>query len=813
MRATKPADTATRLRGAPAATAIGVACAALLGACTQTPIFATPRSFDRPGRASLVCFEMRTTPPTAVPLARCAPPDPATGALPAGFDLHAIVLQSRRGEIAVVDLRTNAILDTNATIPGFTFIEAGALPVDVVSTQGVVAGRPIATYVANAGSEDVWVYPSTRFRAPASTAEVDAQRVSLGAAPSALLVSPDDRFLFVALPSLGAVRQYPILEDGLLDEAGARDVMLADGVPEPVAALPEAELYRRECTSVSLAVPTAAPSRAARTEGDAPYPVALAVDERTSELLVADAARPVVHRLPIGDAAGLGEERAPFAVGTPLRDLALTPFVPSTVAQTSPGDRRYLYALDDTGAVAVLDVSDAEDPAYGQPLAVEIPATRAQDRIAFDSPATSLTVIATRDYDAAMPAPFCVEGGATPGPNGPARLHGVFLAVTLTDGSVRFVDVYDRDAACRGSAGACAGTGTAAASDAIVYVRRHRPRIGAPVTSEIAVLQAPTFTLRGVSFAVDETGRAASASVPTLAPLDCTAPSFAQAYPPVATSASALVCTLGDPWAGTREVWTATYEGAVLSGVAGRFDGDVFRAGTTDFCRAGVLGSAAAGGLPVPGAVGDQLVVTGDLPPESKGDPACEALVAKDPATGARAILAFEILDADDAGGLTIAARTIGTDVAREQVAACFSELVTFEVRTRASWVVRGALSGLARATASEGGRCRVPVPSPENEGRSFRAYSGVPYVGRTVAFRIVEDAAAPASAGLALSFGVVGVPQKLGIDLTPGSTAGSIPVDVFYSPFENRLYAVDAGRAALARIAVENVVTERVFQ
>jgi DNA-binding beta-propeller fold protein YncE len=792
---------------------LGLACATLLGACSQTPIFATPRSFDRPGRASLVCFEMGTTPPTAVPLSRCAPADPATGTLPSGFDLHAIVLQSRRGEIAVVDLRTNAILDTNATIPGFTFIEAGALPVDVVSTQGAVSDRPIATYVANAGSEDVWVYPSSRFRAPASTMDVDAQRVSLGAAPSALLVSPDERFLFVALPALGAVRQYPILDDGLLDEANARDVTLAADAPEPAPAAPEAALYRRECTRVELDVPTTAPTRAARSEGDAPYPVALALDPLTGELLVADAALPIVHRVSLADAAGLGEERTPFATGTPLRDLALTPFVPGTVTQTTAGDRRYLYALDDAGTVVVLDVSDPADPAYGRPLAVEIPATRSEDRIAFDSPATALTVVTTRDYDPALPSPFCVEGGATPGPNGPARLHGVFLAVTLTDGSVRFVDVYDRDAACRGSVGACAGTGNSPASDAVVYVRRHRPRIGAPVTSEIAVLQAPTFTLRGVSFSVDETGRAMSESVPGLGALDCSAPSFAQAFPPADRSADALVCALGDPWAGVRETWTATYEGAVLSGVAGRFEGDAFRAGTTDFCRAGVLGTAAADGLPVPGAAGDQLVVTGELPPESKGDPDCEALVAKDPATGARAVLAFEILDADDAGALTIAPRSIGSDIPREQVAGCFSELVTFEVRTRASWVVRGALSGLVRATSSEGGRCRVPAALPENAGRSFRAYSGVPYVGRTIAFRIVEDPAVPASAGLTLGFGVTGVPQKLGIDLTPGSTSGSIPVDVFYSPFENRLYAVDAGRAALARIAVENVVTERVFQ
>ncbi len=789
-----------------------LSCVALLGACSQTPILTTPRSFDRPGRASLVCFDVRTTPPTAVPLARCAPMDPSTGTLPSGHDLHAIVLQSRRGELAVVDLRTNAILDTNATIPGYTFIEAGALPVDVVSTRGVVADRPITTYVANAGSEDLWVYPSSGFRAPATTASVDTQRVPLGAAPASVLLTPDERFLVVALPSLGRVRQYPILGDGLLDASGARELALAAEAPEPSAAAPELPLYRRECTDVALVTPSVAPVRAPRSAGVEPYPVALLLDEETGELLVADAALPVVHRLSLDATAGLDAELAPFATGTPVRELALSPFVPAEPTQTTPGDRRYLYALDDTGSVAVLDLSDPSGATYGQPIAVEIAATRAQDRISFDSPATALTVVATRDYDAAAPAPFCVEGGTAPGATGPARLHGVFLAVTLTDGSVRFVDLYDRDAMCRGSAGSCAGTATSTASDAIVYVRRHRPRIGSLVASEIAVLQAPTFNLRGVSFPVDETGRAASSAVPGLAPVDCASPSFAQAFPAV-DAGGPLVCALGDPWAGVREVWAATYEGAVLSGVAGRFDGDAFRAGETDFCRAGVLGTAGAPALPVSGAVGDQLVITGELPPGAQGVPDCQALVATDPGTGARAVLAFEIVDADDMGALTIGPRTLGSEVPLERVAACFPELVTFEVRTRASWVVRGALSGLVRATATDAGRCRVPASTPENAGLGFRAWSDVPFVGRTVAFRIAEDPAVPASPALSLSFGIVGVPQKLGIDLTPGATSGSIPVDVFFSPFENKLYAVDAGRAALTRIAVENVVTERLFQ
>ena len=115
-------------------------------ACSQTAVVTTPQSFDRPGHTSLVCFDVTASPPVAVPLARCAPTEPGSSTLPTGLDLHALVLQSRRGEIAVVELRTNKILDTNKTIPGYTFIEAGALPVDLVSSRGLTAGAPITTF-------------------------------------------------------------------------------------------------------------------------------------------------------------------------------------------------------------------------------------------------------------------------------------------------------------------------------------------------------------------------------------------------------------------------------------------------------------------------------------------------------------------------------------------------------------------------------------------------------------------------------------------------------------------------------------------
>lgn len=786
-------------------------------ACSQTAVVTTPQSFDRPGHTSLVCFDVTTSPPVAVPLARCAPTEPGSSTLPTGLDLHALVLQSRRGEIAVVELRTNKILDTNKTIPGYTFIEAGALPVDLVSSRGLTAGAPITTYVANAGTEDVWVFAASAFRAPATTGRAESQQEPLGAAPSAVALTPDERFLIVALPTLGVLRQFPVLADGRLDHANARDIPLAADVPEPLAPEPETPLYHRECTTATLALPTSAPAREARSDGTAPYPVALLIDEEAHELLVGDAALPVVHRFGIDGLAGLGAEAPPLAIGTPVHDLALTPRVPSTV-DGMVADRRYLYALDDTGAVAVMDLSDPVAFPNGQPLSIEIPTARAQDRITFAAPATSLTMVASRDYAPASPNPFCVGENLTPESNGPARLHGVFLVASLTDGTVRFVDVYDRDAACRGSAGLCSETTTAASNDGVVYIRRHRPRIGVTVSTEVGVIGSPTLSVAAVPYAIGEDGQAASSSVPDLAPLtDCAplGPSFVQAYP--RTDAAALVCAVGDPWAATQERWVATYEGTIFSGAAGRFDGSSFIAGETDFCRAGVLGTVGAAALVtgLPGvAQGDQLVLTGDLPPGTlHSHPDCAGLVATDPATAARVVVAFEVVDADDAGVLTIGPITLDGAYTRDFVATCFPELVTFDVRSRGSWVVRGAYSGLVRAQASALGSCRVPTPAPENAGLGFRAYSNTPFVSRALAFQISEDPAVPATRGMTLTLDLGGLPAGLGIDLTPGSLSGSIPVELFYSSVENKLYAVDAGRAALARISIDNVSTERFFQ
>jgi hypothetical protein len=785
-------------------------------ACSQTPVLVTPRSFDRPGRLALLCFDLGGATPMAVPLERCRPPAGST-APPPGLSLHAVVLQTARGQIAVVDLRANVILDSSRTVPGFTFIEAGALPVDVVATTGVRPAMTLTTYVVNQGTRDVWAIPSTRFRTASATTRPEVARLLLPSTPGAAVLAPAEDFLFVTLPEQGVVRQVELRDDGTF--GATMDWVLDAEARDPIAGEPE-PVYERVCSAAPVPPVERVPTRRSRTAGDVPYPTVLRVDAATSagpRLLVGDGARGVVHLAPIG-ARGIDVSAATaIGVGAPVLDLALTPPVPESL-EAETATRRYLYVLDDAGEIAVVDFQDGS-PSFGRTLPVAPAGSRAADRVRFEAPAMAIAVV-TPDYDAAEPAPRCTAAGREPSTVGPGRLHGVFLLAALTTGNVRVVDVYDRDAPCRGREGACAARPGRDDADAVVYLRRHRSRVGTAVTTTIGVLNTPTFASLGTTFAVDNEGRTSSTSLPALGPLvgpggrpqECVDldPGFGRAFPRGAESA-ARVCALYDPWFTTPERWSAIWEGAIVGGAIGRFvdaSASALRAPYVDFCAAGVLGEDALAGI---GRAGDQLVVTSDLPPGKADDiPACADLVQTDVATGQRVPLALQILEARNDGTLSLGAVLSPAGVDRSLIAACFDELVVYEVRARGAWVVRGSASGLQRTVATDDqGRCALP---PDDGTLRFRAYPGETFRNRDVAFRLEAPASGtPVASGTEFAFDLGGYPLPLNVDASAGAV-GSLIVAVVPSPFENALYAVDMGRGALVRIALEDVRIERTF-
>ncbi|MDC0745760.1 hypothetical protein [Polyangium mundeleinium] len=119
------------------------------GGCQTQTVPTAVRALERSGRVSFLCLGapgVGTTP--ALPFERCsgtrfATPDAyaVANGVTTQPHLYALVTQTTRGEVAVVDMSTkvDAVLDSNPRVPGANFLPIGAQPVDIVSTNGSMA--------------------------------------------------------------------------------------------------------------------------------------------------------------------------------------------------------------------------------------------------------------------------------------------------------------------------------------------------------------------------------------------------------------------------------------------------------------------------------------------------------------------------------------------------------------------------------------------------------------------------------------------------------------------------------------------------
>lgn len=117
-----------------------VALAALLFACSQTPTSVPVRTFERAQKMDVACVQLydRTTGQPIEPLGR---PQDECATVPANVDgntfdkqLYALVTQTTRGELAVVNLSAGFLIDQSRATPGINFLPVGAVPTDVATT-------------------------------------------------------------------------------------------------------------------------------------------------------------------------------------------------------------------------------------------------------------------------------------------------------------------------------------------------------------------------------------------------------------------------------------------------------------------------------------------------------------------------------------------------------------------------------------------------------------------------------------------------------------------------------------------------------
>jgi hypothetical protein len=106
--------------------------------CSQNTTPVVVRSLERSGRAAFLCLanpQTATVPSQGLQLDAC--PDPGNVIGPTDYTIPhfiSLVTQTARGEVAIVDVSANTVIDADKSIPGYNFLPVGAAPNDIVAT-------------------------------------------------------------------------------------------------------------------------------------------------------------------------------------------------------------------------------------------------------------------------------------------------------------------------------------------------------------------------------------------------------------------------------------------------------------------------------------------------------------------------------------------------------------------------------------------------------------------------------------------------------------------------------------------------------
>jgi hypothetical protein len=132
--------------------------AALAASCGGAPTPAPIRTFLQPQKVDFVCLNVNDAngnpiPPVPAPQSQCQPVPPNVSGNLFAFHEYALVTQTLRGELAVVDLTMGVIVDEDRSQPNVNFIPVGANPTDVA-----VSPDATHTYVTSADPSIPAVY-------------------------------------------------------------------------------------------------------------------------------------------------------------------------------------------------------------------------------------------------------------------------------------------------------------------------------------------------------------------------------------------------------------------------------------------------------------------------------------------------------------------------------------------------------------------------------------------------------------------------------------------------------------------------------
>ncbi len=122
--------------------------------CSSTPPDQPIRTFERAQRIDVICVDLPNLggrPPNApvvgLPERDCAPSPIGVNTNTISKHLFALVTQTARGEIGIVDMTAQTVVDTDHGTPGVTFVPVGTVPVDITAAPDgkmsyVASGEP-----------------------------------------------------------------------------------------------------------------------------------------------------------------------------------------------------------------------------------------------------------------------------------------------------------------------------------------------------------------------------------------------------------------------------------------------------------------------------------------------------------------------------------------------------------------------------------------------------------------------------------------------------------------------------------------------
>ena len=770
--------------------------AVFLCACEENPPDSIIPQFNRPQDVTMVCWDSEND--ASLPLQCCANTKTTDGPLVEGYCdstdknrlLLALVTQTTFGEVAVINLSTNAIIDNDKQIPYNSFIPVGGQPSDIISSFD---GKRV--YTANFETGDLSVIKVSKSLGPRM---FPATSIGLGgpAARLAIATAPSirDQFAFVTQPTLGRLAIVALPVDG--DNPDAPDDYT------------QAKLlgYMRLDSSTGIGNAPVDLS----TDGIQPWSLVISKNDLTNHSLFVSGKNGhyiaeldteiLVNRALALDSVGeIGEDAL-------VRRIDLYDFTARNIAM-EPENERWIHVVEnELGGVLVVDL------AKGELLPVNLDNPMANDAYSIEVPgiARTVTMVTLKEADDYP---------------GPLTFNGTFGIVSTTQASLFVIDAEDLDALDSDKK----YTHTLRSGMDWIDEEKHKELVAEALASGLSpdTLNESDWTnypkledapiLEADDQILEETTAAGIASI-TAADAgvgECNPTDKSILFGGPESYGFKFRC---DKRISSSESWTLTWEGAIgVSGAAviqwelvDKSDRLPVMDKKKDFCPKGVLGaengddfSDIYNGLPgLENYQGDLLEITSSPITTIDGD--SETLCAD--YINSKTIYAISKINADNTLIITALENKEGEKEEDKKFAPlptfeCFGQAFTYKIRAHNHWIMKGSSSRYIKRGERDNvtGQC-LPylldsTAEEINKLKNFRVFPGINFYNNYFTFKLMDGTLADKSLVDEISFKFA-----TSNGFTPlYSTLGNDVTDIEITP-NNELLLIDQAGEGLIR-------------